>query len=60
MTDEILVKRGQGNVDVQIGGPGNNWQYLSSCAAMTGPEVPLGDTETRWCQDPKVAGVFKR
>lgn len=60
MTDEILVKRGQGNVDVQIGGPGNPWQYLSSCAAMTGPEVPFGDTETRWCQDPHVAGGFRR
>lgn len=60
MTDEVLVLRGQGNVDVQIGGPGNNWIYLSSCAAMTGPEVPEGDFETRWCQDPKKAGGFKR
>lgn len=60
MADEILVQRGQGSVDVQIGGPGNNWQYLSSCAAMTGPEVPQGDFETRWCQDPKVAGGFRR
>lgn len=58
--DEILVQRGQGSVDVQIGGPGNNWIYLSACAAMTGPEVPEGDFETRWCQDPHVAGGFKR
>lgn len=58
--DEILVQRGQGSVDVQIGGPGNNWRYLSSCAAMTGPEVPEGDFETRWCQDPHVAGGFRR
>lgn len=60
MADEILVQRGQGSVDVQIGGPGNNWQYLSSCASMSGPEVPEGDFETRWCQDPKVAGGFRR
>jgi len=60
MADELLLQRKWGNVDVQIGGPGNNWQYLSSCAAMTGPEVPFGDTETRWCQDPKVAGGFRR
>ena len=60
MADEILVKRGQGNVDVQVGGPGNSWLYLSSCAAMTGPEVPQGDFESRWCQDPRVAGGFRR
>src|SRR6185503_7172634 len=60
MADEFNVKRGQGNVDVQIGGPGNNWLYLSACAAMTGPEVPQGDIETRWCQDPHVAGAFRR
>lgn len=60
MADEILVERKHGSVDVQIGGPGNNWQYLSSCAGMTGPEVPLGDFETRWCQDPKRAGGFRR
>lgn len=60
MAEELLLQRGQGSVDVQIGGPGNNWQYLSSCAAMTGPEVPEGDFETRWCQDPHVAGGFKR
>lgn len=59
MADEVLVLRGEGSVDVQIGGPGNNWQYLSACAAMTGPEVPLGDTELRWCQDPSAAGKFK-
>lgn len=60
MADEILVQRGQGNVDVQIGGPGNPWQYLSACAAMTGPEIPEGDFESRWCQDPQRAGAFKR
>lgn len=59
MSDEILVHRGEGNVDVQIGGPGNPWAYLSACAAMTGPEVPFGDTELRWCQDPMRAGKFK-
>lgn len=59
MADEVLVLRGEGNVDVQIGGPGNNWQYLSSCASMSGPEVPYGDTEVRWCQDPNRANGFK-
>jgi len=60
MADEIILQRKYGNVDVQIGGPGNPWQYLSSCAAMTGPEVPFGDLESRWCQDPQRAGGFKR
>src|SRR3990167_7183579 len=59
MADEVLIHRGEGNVDVQIGGPGNNWQYLSACAAMSGPEVPYGDTEIRWCQDPQQANGFK-
>lgn len=58
MADEVLVLRGEGNVDVQIGGPGNNWQYLSACAGMTGPEVPYGDTEVRFCQDPQRANGF--
>lgn len=57
---EQVVKRSQGSVDVQVGGPGNNWIYLSSCAAMTGPEVPRGDLESRWCQDPHVVGGFRR
>lgn len=60
MADEILVQLGQGNVDVQIGGPGNNWQYLSACASMDGPTVPYGDFDTKWRQDPAVAGGFKR
>jgi photosystem II stability/assembly factor-like uncharacterized protein len=58
MADEVLVLRGEGNVDVQIGGPGNNWQYLSACAGMSGPEVPYGDTEIRFCQDPKQSNAF--
>jgi len=60
MADETLVLKGQGNVDVQIGGAGNNWIYLSPCAAMSGPTVPFGGTEIRWCQDPKRAGGFKK
>lgn len=60
MADETLVLKGQGNVDVQIGGPGNPWQYLSACASMSGPTVPRGGTEIRWCQDPKRAGKFKK
>jgi len=60
MADEILVQRKHGNVDVQIGGPGNSWLYLSSCASMSGPEIPLGDLESRWCQDPQRAGGFRR
>ncbi len=57
--DEVLVLKGEGNVDVQVGGPGNNWDYLSACAHMSGPTVPRGDTEVRWCQDPERAGGFK-
>ena len=59
MADEILVLRGQGNVDVQIGGPGNPWIYLSACAWLGGPTVPKGSTEIRWCQDPLSAEGFK-
>jgi len=59
MADEVLVLKGQGQVDVQVGGPGNNWNYLSACASMDGPSVPRGATEQRWCQDPKQAGGFK-
>jgi hypothetical protein len=58
MADE-LVLRGWGNVDVQIGGPGNPWKYLSSCAAMTGPTISRGATEIRRNQDPDKAGGFK-
>lgn len=57
--DDILVLRGEGSVDVQIGGAGNNWIYLSACAAMSGPTVPFGGTEIRWCQDPAVANGFQ-
>lgn len=59
MADEELVLRGQGNVDVQIGGPGNPWAYLSACAWMSGPTVPYGGTEIRKCQDPMKANGFK-
>ena len=34
--DETLVLKGEGNVDVQVGGPGNSWVYLSACASMGG------------------------
>lgn len=59
MTDQTLILRGEGNVDVQIGGPGNNWDYLSACAHMSGPSIPLGGTEIRWCQDPAKANGFR-
>lgn len=59
MADEVLVLKGHGNVDVQVGGPGNNWDYLSACAMMSGPTVPRGGTEIRWCQDPLKANGFK-
>jgi photosystem II stability/assembly factor-like uncharacterized protein len=59
MADKLLLK-GQGNVDVQPGGPGNNWKYLSACSSMGGPSVSFGAIETRWCQDPDNAGKFKR
>lgn len=54
-----LILKGQGNVDVQIGGPGNPWQYLSACASMSGPSVTFGGTEVRWCQDPNQSGGYK-
>ena len=59
MADETLILKGHGNVDVQIGGAGNNWNYLSACAFMSGPTVPRGGTELRWCQDPSKANGFK-
>jgi len=59
MAENVLVLRGEGNVDVQVGGPGNDWEYLSACATMTGPTVPYGGTEIRWCQDPNKANGFK-
>lgn len=59
MVDENLVLRGQGNVDVQVGGAGNPWKYLSACAWMSGPTVPKGGTEIRKCQDPNKANGFK-
>lgn len=59
MADEILVKSGEGNVDVQVGGPGNNWNYLSACASLSGPVVSRGEIELRYCQDPERAGRFK-
>lgn len=59
MADKLLT-RGDAQVDVQVGGPGNNWQYLSACAAMSGPSVGYGAIETRWCQDPANAGKFVR
>lgn len=59
MADEILVLKGQGNVDVQPYGPGNNWKFLSACAHISGPKVPQGGTEIRWCQDPNQAGEFR-
>lgn len=57
--DEVLVLKGHGNVDVQIGGSGNIWQYLSACAALSGPTVPRGGTEIRWCQDNQRANGFR-
>lgn len=57
--DEVLVLKGEGNVDVQVGGPGQSaWAYLSACASMDGPSVPQGDTELRYCQDAQRAGKF--
>lgn len=57
--DEVLVLTGEGNVDVQLGGPGQSaWKYLSACAAMDGPSVPREGTELRYCQDPTRAGKF--
>lgn len=59
MSDGTLVLRGEGNVDVQIGGPGNPWAYLSSCASLAGVTIPKGETERRWCQDPSAANQFR-
>jgi len=56
--DETLYLKGQGNVDVQVGGPGNAWVYLSACASMGGASVPKGGVETRYCQDVTQAGKF--
>ena len=56
--DETLYLKGEGNVDVQIGGPGNAWQYLSACASMGGASVPKGGVETRYCQDITQSGKF--
>jgi hypothetical protein len=53
MTEDTIMESGKGNVDVQVGGPGNNWIYLSACASMTGPDEGFGGTENRWCQDPE-------
>lgn len=57
--ENVLAQSGQGNVDVQPNGPGNNWKYLSACASLDGPSVPTGDFEERWCQDPASAAGFK-
>jgi len=59
MTDNMLMLSSQGNVDVQVGGSGNPWKYLSSCAWMDGPSVPRGGTELRYCQDAERAGKFR-
>jgi photosystem II stability/assembly factor-like uncharacterized protein len=59
MSENVLVLNGEGQVDVQVGGPGNNWDYLSACATLSGPSVPEGGIEIRWCQDPQKAGKFK-
>ncbi|HUW14685.1 MAG TPA: hypothetical protein VM537_33500 [Anaerolineae bacterium] len=56
--DETLVLKGEGNVDVQIGGPGNSWVYLSACASMGGASIPKGGTELRYCQDVTQSGKF--
>ena len=57
--DEVLVLTGEGNVDVQLGGPGQSaWKYLSACASMGGPSVPREGTELRYCQDPTRSGSF--
>jgi len=57
--DEVLVTSGEGNVDVQVGGPGQSaWAYMSSCASMDGPSMPREGTEVRYCQDTQRAGKF--
>lgn len=59
MAEDVLILKGWGNVDVQIGGAGNPWQYLSPTAMMSGPSIPLGGTEIRWQQDPNKANGFR-
>lgn len=57
--DETLVVSGEGNVDVQVGGPGqSNWKYLSACASLDGPSMPREGTELRYCQDTQQSGKF--
>jgi len=57
--DEVLVLTGEGNVDVQLAGPGQSaWKYLSACASMGGASVPREGTELRYCQDPTRSGKF--
>ncbi len=57
--DEVLVTSGHGNVDVQVGGPGqSSWKYLSACASLDGPSVPREGTEVRYCQDSQRSGRF--
>lgn len=57
--DELLFLKGEGNVDVQIGGPGQSaWTYLSQCASMGGMSVPKASTEKRYCQDADQSGKF--
>lgn len=56
--DETLYLKGEGNVDVQIGGPGHSWVYLSACAGMGGASVPKGGKELRYCQDVTQSGKF--
>ena len=50
MAESTPILRKYGNVDVQPGGPGNNWYYLSACATMSGPSVPEGDVDVRLAQ----------
>ena len=59
MSTDVLIHTRDGNVDVQPGGPGNNWKYLSPGAMMSGPSVPLGGIERRWEQDPDRATKFR-
>lgn len=54
--DETLVLKSEGNVDVQIGGPGHAWAYLSACASMNGVSIPREGTELRYCQDTQLSG----
>lgn len=57
--DETLVLKSEGNVDVQLGGPGHAWAYLSACASMSGVSIPREGTELRYCQDITRSGKFK-